>query len=1138
MKRTQVTDLLANIKSTFVSFFSILMFVALGVGVFLGISWAAPALQNAASTMFEQGSFHNFQLQFPYGLTDDDLAALSEVEGVSQIEAERQSFQTMTKHGKEYTVKVQSLGQSIDTPILVEGELPTRADELAFHAESALELGVNVGDTIVFEPDADGDEDSADALMSALGDAEDTAEDTEAAGDAEDTADAGAEADDADTASPMKYLTGSTFTVTAIVNNADYVAKSSSTYGFSASASGNVNALAWAPDDAFVASAYQDGYPVVNVRSDSLEGLNSFDGEYKRRSGELEERIAGLGAELATARYDDLHGKAQEKIDEAQKKLDEAEEEIARGEKEVAEGKQKLKDGRAQLKEKRAEGQAQLDEAYATLMDAEAKKADGEKKLSDARAMVNSAQNALDMVDQLKARAGSLLSSAASYKAECDADLASGKITQKQYNARLDKHGAKVTAQLKSLGSSYNVSVPTISHTNYDSALQKAQTAFDNSEKMKVTVQGKTMTLAQARKKLASAKRQLASAEREYNQKVSELNAGWAKYNEGKETYEREVANAEEQLAEGKAKLKEAQEQIAAGKKLIAQQKPKLRDAKEQLAAMAKYDWTILPRAYNAGFAEVNTFASVTGNLSISMAALFIVVGLLVSYFAVSRIVHEQVTQIGTKKALGFRRREITVSFLLYSGIAVLAGAIIGAIVAYTLVEGIIGGVLGSMFAFGRYPAYFGWGLFAAMTALELALVLGATYLACRSILKEHAVELLRGEKPPTGKTRFYEKWGIWDKLPLLIQTIVNNCVNDKRRVLSTIVGVTGCTALIVTAITLNNDVLKSYDCHYDDVYGFNAIAYVASEPNDATDTVEEALRGQGAATARVFMKRFLMEQPDGESGAMRIVVPTDEEAFSQIYHVHPVSGGSFDLAGDGAWVSQAYADHFGAKVGDVVTVDGGDGAKHEVPILGFYEFWLTYHEMVVGQAYYEKEFGTASANVVLTQTGDKAVADVGEALSGVAGLTDLSNDATDQYYAFATFSKVSSAVVAIYLALSALMAVVVLLNLNTMFIDEKKRELIVLMINGFSTKDARHYISYDNVVLTALGIIVGLVLGVVMGGITVAAIEPSTAAFVKGVDLWAVLIGIGGSAVLAVIMSMIALRRIPRFNLTDITRF
>ena len=495
---------------------------------------------------------------------------------------------------------------------------------------------------------------------------------------------------------------------------------------------------------------------------------------------------------------------------------------------------------------------------------------------------------------------------------------------------------------------------------------------------------------------------------------------------------------------------------------------------------------------------------------------------------------HEQITQIGTKKALGFRKGEITRGFLWYSGIAVVAGAIVGTIVGFLLVEGIIGGVLGGMFAFGGYPPYFGWGLFVIMTLIELVLVVGATYLACRSILKEHAVELLRGEKPPTGKARFYEKWGIWEKLPLFIQTIVNNCVNDRRRVLSTIVGVAGCTALIVTAIMLNDDVLKSYDRHYENVYGFNAIAYAGS---DSASRVDAALKDEGATTARVSMRRYLLEEPNGESGVIRIVVPADADAFASVYQVPVISGEPLDLSAEGAWVSQAYAHYFGAKVGDAIVIDDDEGTKHEVPILGIYEFWLTYHEMVVGRDYFEREFGEVSSNVVLANTGDVPVSEMKPAVSKIDGFESIIDDKTAQHGNFELFSKVSGAVVAIYLALAVLMAIVVLLNLNTMFINEKKRELIVLMINGFSVKDARHYISYDNIVLTALGIIAGLVLGVIMGGITVAAIEPMTAVFVKELDAAATLIGIVGSAVLALVMGRIALRRIGKFDLTDINK-
>ena len=1096
MKPTQLAELFANIRATIVSFFSILMFVALGVGIFAGIYWMAPALQATVDSSFNEGAFHHFQIQFPYGLTESDLGKLRDVEGVTDVEASYLAYAEFVANGEKRTAKLQMVGERIDTLRVLEGALPTKAGEIVLKETSAQSLELQVGDTITFSHDnSDGNDKDG-----------------------------------------MELLTGDTYTITALVESPEYLALSSRTYGFSTT--GDIDDIAWMPAAAFDSAAFLDGHPVANVRCESLASLNSFGDDYGRKSAPIVDGISELGSTLAPTRYDEVHDNAQKQVDDAEAKIADAKKKISDGEKQVKENEAKLAQARIDLDEAVATGEAKLAEAYEKLQAGEKAKADAEKKLSSARSMLNQARDGLDDVDHLKSDGKSISNEMKSYKAKQDKLLADGKITQEQYNANLDKEGARVHNMIEPIARATGRSAPNIDHTNYSQTISTIDSIVDNVDNMKVTVEGQTFAIGEARSKLAEYQEKVSDAQSKLNKKSKELANAWDQYYAGQSELETKKAEGEKAIADGEAEIDKAKKQIEKGKAEVASKEVQLAEAKEKVAALKKYDWVVTPRSYNGGAAEASVFAGMTDRLSFSMAALFVIVGLLVSYSAVSRIVHEQVTQIGTKKALGFRQGEITSSFLWYSGIAVVAGAIVGAIVAYFLVEGIIGGVLGGMFAFGAYPAYFGWGLFLLMTAIELALVLGATYLACRKILKQHAVELLRGDKPPTGKTRFYEKWGIWEKLPLLVQTIVNNCVNDKRRVLSTIVGVAGCTALIVTAITLNDDVMKSYNRHYDEVYGFNAIAYANLEPEGAAGNVEKALADQGYATTQVYMQRYLLMQPNGESGAMRVVVPIDNDGFEQLYHVKSTGDGAFDPSAEGAWISQAYAEHFGAKIGDVITLDGGDGMKHEIPILGIYEFWLTYNEMVMGRDYFEKEFGAISPNVVLCQTGETTVAEVEIAISSVEGFDSIADDATDQYVNFDTFSKVSQAVVIIYLVLAILMAIVVLLNLNVMFIQEKKRELIVLMINGFSVKDARHYISYDSIVLTALGIIVGILLGCIMGSITVLSIEPITATFVKSADGLAISVGILGSAILAVIMALIALRRINKFVLTDINRF
>ena len=935
MKPTQITELFANIRKTFVSFFSILMFVALGVGIYLGISWVAPAFQNAAMKAFDEGAFHNVQIQFLYGLSDDDLQQLSEMEGVIDVEPSRQSFQTLTVSDSDRTVKVQSLGERIDTLSVVDGELPRAADEIAFNARAARDLGIGVGDTVTFEKDAAVDGPSL--LWNAF------------------------------TGSPsvsdgMRYLNNGTYTVTALVNSPEYLANSGSTYGYSSSASGAVDLLAWVVPDVFDASQYQGGYPIVNMRFDSLQNMNSFSDDYKQKSGEIEQRVAELGEGLAQKRCDDVRKKAQEQFSAGEIKL-------AQAKAIVAEAKRKANEANASGQDVNA-----IATEYLVLaIDASGMSAD-EKAL---------------------------------YK---------------------DMIGANGVDAFKSI---------------------------DGAEKA--------------------------------------------------------IAYCEQMLDA----------------------------AKSQAASLQDQQWTVTGRSSNIAAAEVSLFCNVTNSLSLSMAALFVIVGLLVSYSAIGRIVHEQISQIGTKKALGLREHEITVSFFAYSALAVVAGAVIGTLVGFTAVEGIISNTIGGMFVIGDFPPFFGLGLFLIVTGLELALVLGATWLACHSILREQAVELLRGPKPPSAKTRFYEKWDVWKRTPLLTQTIVNNCANDKRRVFSTIVGVAGCTALIVTAVTLNDDVLNSYDRHYDDVYGFNAITYVDGSVDDAFEDVESVIQGEGGTTAQALRKSMILTEPTGERSPIRIIVPGDDGAFAQVYHVNPTSGGSFDPSADGVWVSQAYGEHFNAKVGDEIEITTGGGVTHKVPILGFYEFLLTYHEAIMGRDYYENEFDTEYApNVVLADTGGKSVDYMEDALADIDGFNSISDDKLSQSYGFKQFAAVSRSVVLIYLALSTLMAIVVLLNLNVMFIEEKRRELIVLMINGFSVHDAKRYIYNDTIALTAIGIICGLALGCAMGAITVGSIEPSTAMFLKDIDPIAVAAGAVGSAVLSFVMSFIALRRIPRLDLTDINRF
>ena len=1122
MKHTQLTELLQNIKATFVSFFSIVMFVALGVGIFTGISWTAPALENSVDELYQTNNLHNVQIQYPYGVTDEDIKKISAVEGVTKVEPGWFSYQTYHSSSGDQTVKVQTLPGTINELIVVDGELPAKVGEIAMKSSSAKDMELSIGDTIRFANDGSND-------------------------------------------SEMKYLEESSFTITALVESPEYAARSTQTFGMSTAPNSAINLIAWVPGDTFKKSAFQDGYPCVNVSCESLKGINTFTDEYAQASAPIVKAISALGDELGPARYDDLHAKVQDKVDEGAKQLEEARQKVSDGQAQIEQGEKTLEEKRAQLES----GEQQLAQGLPLLQQKQAEFESGKKQYKSKTAELSEAQsqydNAMAAIEQAKGSLSTLKGTVSaeeaaqaqakadyeSTKKDLDKQLKAKKITQKEYDKKLaaaaaardkavEDSNARIDAACKSTSADYKKATGedmpiALTHKNVDAAIAAADKALANVDNVKVTFKGKTVKLGDAKNELSKGWSEAEAAKKKLDAAESELSNRWSQYYAGLNAAEAGKA----ELSEGEKKLEDAKAELEEGKKKVADGEKQLAEGQAQLEEMRKYDWTVLARSQNGGVIEATTFCDVTSSLSFSMAALFIIVGLLVSYSAVSRIVHEQITQIGTKKALGLRGREITTSFLAYSGLAVIVGAIIGGIVGDYVVEGIIGGVLGERFITGKYDPYFGVQLFVVVTALELVLVLGATWLACRSILKEHAVELLKGEKPPASKTRFYEKWGIWEKLPLFTQTIVNNCINDKRRVFSTIVGVAGCTALIITAITLNNDVLKSYDRHYENVFDFNGIVYVKSPVDESIKNVESKLVDEVDSYAKLVRKSMRAELPNGNSAAFAVLVPDDAESFDRIYHVNSIKGEPLDLSTDGVWVTQAYVNHNPANIGDTITVDAGDGSKHQLEIRGVFEYWLTDYEIVMGKDFYQAEFDTKyEPNVIYVNTGERDIADVMWSLKDVDGFYSLEYDKINQAKNFTDFSSVSRTVVLIYLVLAILMAVVVLLNLNVMFIDEKKRELIVLMINGFSVRDAKRYIYNDTIVLTAIGIIIGVVVGCSMGSLTVGSMEPMTATFVKGVDGIAVLAGVLGSAALAFIMCAIALRRISKFNLTDINRF
>ena len=552
-----------------------------------------------------------------------------------------------------------------------------------------------------------------------------------------------------------------------------------------------------------------------------------------------------------------------------------------------------------------------------------------------------------------------------------------------------------------------------------------------------------------------------------------------------------------------------------------------------------EYGYTVTPRMYNSGIIALKLVGDSFYNTRFSMAALFLIVGLLVCYSAVTRIVHDQAIKIGTKKALGMSGKSITAGYLIYSGLAVFIGGILSLLISVVVIEPIMYTGVGRSFIVGKPRAYCTLGLASVCFLGELILILLCTFFACRTVLKRKAIDLLvRGEEN-YAKSRPFEKTRIWKQMPLFYQTIIKNCLNNKRRVFATIIGIAGCASLIVCAITMNDNIQNSFDRQYSDIFLFDHIVYFMEDESDNEDSgaeIQKALYDHGIESTALESSFSGLVMPDGQKVYAQIFVPlqTNKDDFIRVIPC----GETEAQPGEGVWMNVSYAKEYDAKAGDTLKLVDMEGRFHDVVVSGFYENYMTKHQLILSADAYRDIFGKEpESNSLAFLMGDTDPNRLEKELSAIDGFVSLNRYKENSRSFFSSFTSVSTVLVSVYLVMSVAMALLVLLNLYAMFVEEKKKESIVMMINGYSRKQIKIYLNRDSIFLSVIGIMIGLVVGTLMAALSVHSFESSVAYFLKEIDPKACIIAVAGSSVLSFLMMKIALHRVDKFTLSDINK-
>lgn len=568
---------------------------------------------------------------------------------------------------------------------------------------------------------------------------------------------------------------------------------------------------------------------------------------------------------------------------------------------------------------------------------------------------------------------------------------------------------------------------------------------------------------------------------------------------------------------------------------LLQEAADKIREANLELAYTEKdadkiqyKDWVISGRNDMGDVRAVKVIVDGLFTLSYSFALIFLLVAVVVCYAAVVKMIDDQRTFIGAQKALGFRTKEIFAHYLSYNILCAVLGIIIGCICSVLIVENLVLHVFAREFVFEKIPLSFVGGNAIIVSLLCLVIFVLATIAGCTNVLKQSAISLLRGEMPTQQKAYFFESWKSYQHLSLYSRTMIKNVLSDRGRILTTIMGVVGCVSLLIITFTLKFAVSNAPGMQFEKYFFFENRLVVNSELC-AVEDYEEILEQEGSSFIRIQDKLENFRTKGGSWENIHIVAVDDDEQIKDYIYLENVNTKeAIRIPDDGVLISKKCADNFELEAGSIIELMDADGNPRECKVSGVIEHYLPYHQIITSVDYYESLMGEEADKCVFLLKGNiDGLYDKVKSEDGFLSLKDNS-----EY--MIPFESINLVIIICFF-FSAILSVLVLLNQMNMYINRKSKELAVMRINGYTLKETKTFVSKDNIVLIALGLIVGCGIGTPLAQLEVLIMETGTRRYITTPNMLACFLSAIICVIFALIINKIALRKIDHLSLTNI---
>lgn len=1097
-------DFWRSISHSWGRFLAIAAIVALGAGFYAGLRMTAPDMELAADAYYDGTDLYDIRVLSTMGLADDDIAALEKIEGVGGVMGAYQVDAMSLMGGEQVTVRIHSLdidaahasdtsdglnavsddSDYLNRPLLVEGTWPAEPDECVVSADAVMATPLKVGDTIEL---SEGSQDLDDTLVS------------------------------------------KTYTITGFVRASYYM--SSGSLGTTSLGSGALAQYMYVSTSSFKADQpYTEAYVAVAGAKDEFA---SGEG-YAERVAAVLARIEDAAPSLEARRLDEVKREAQDELD---KNREEYERERADAQTQLDEAKQQLDDAKQELdaaKETLDATPSQLDGAAATI-------ASSEQRISSGQAEYDAGVS--ELANQRTEAQGRF-------------DAAQAEIDEQQ--AQLDTAQAtlsRLEPQLEAAKQQLAGMQPT--DPGYGELAAQVAALEESVEKLREALAGGIPALEQARSELAAAKdtaeQQFAAAQARLDQAAAELSDGRAQleqgraqlasgqqdYESGKRSYDEGLAEYENSLAEYESQKAEAEEKFADAEK-------KIDDAQAEIDDIEAPEIYVMDRTKNVGAESFKSDAQRVDQIAQVFPFIFFLVAALVALTTMTRMVEDERVLIGTFKALGYSRARISMKYLAYAGIASGTGALVGILALSQLLPAVIMNAYGIIYTVPVAPTPID-PVFAAISAgLGIGVTLAATAAAAVATLREQPATLMLPRAPKAGKRILLERIGpLWRRMSFSWKVTFRNIFRYKKRFFMTLIGIAGCTALLLTGLGLSDAINDIITKQFGQIYQYNTTIGLSDDPtDDDMGKVRSAIDDKNAIEAYTYADTTSMtaSAPGEKDQSVHVIVPEDPEAFQSFVTMRERVGHvPLELSGDAVLVSEKIATELGLQVGDPITLSKQDAIGnttdegYTVTVTGIMENYVSQYVFMTPELY-ERVSGEAPefTTIFAKASSDPAVrSSLSDELLSIESVRTVGyNDETIDSYE-KMLGSVNSIVVVLVVAAAAL-AFVVLYNLTNINITERQREIATLKVLGFTTREVDAYIFREIMLLTVIGCLVGLVFGVFMENFVVVTAEVDQVMFGREIHAMSFVIAFLLTMAFAVLVALAMRRKLAKIDMVE----